>query len=634
MPIINNTYLRSYGTPSGLGLFFLNPSAISGNLQLISKSGIIGAGQCLSEVAPSDFSVNALGSPGQLVTLHSTLSFFNPSGLFEVAAQPTIELTVTSFAEAVVGDVPASVNPKTAVLNLFSVDNYPVILRNQEALSFSRFFLDQGHLLSISGGPTVHLLTLTGVDGTGPRIVNETPASGSSFNDPSTQVAFELKDLEITAINPSEVYLYINNVLVVSGGTALTTSGFGVTTFQNVSPSFYLFSFTPDPDFSLGSEVVISGTARDVVPPSGNISSLYYSYTVWDAGTLMATIEGLPDTLSPYISFSEPTNLEADVSVTSNIQVDLVDDHTGLDFASVVMYLEDQLIVSGGVGVSPSLVTVSSTVISGGRGRSYTLNPVDNLSYSQVVNIEVLCQDLYTPAPNTFSGGISFTTVSNQHLAVSGLQVLGVSGYEDLFLQESLPATTTGTGFRTSFYNFLGTDISTTGSYISCNGQLVSGISFIPVISGFEYEVYFNLTPDFTTDCDLVFHAQQVPLVSGNEVFREFSTELLWGAEYCYDPATNFSYDTEVPIVIQVGDLGDLPSLGSLVSKFKTAPQAKNDLYAWIVGENTPQAFLEANMASNNPFFEYGKVMNVEVEATDFAGNKMVYTYSFTIEQG
>ena len=120
---------------------------------------------------------------------------------------------------------------------------------------------------------------------------------------------------------------------------------------------------------------------------------------------------------------------------------------------------------------------------------------------------------------------------------------------------------------------------------------------------------------------------------SGIAVARDFNTTLLWGAEFCYDPDTDFSFDTEVPVIVQASDMGDLPTADSLTYKFKTAPQPGANLSASVVGVDTPRASLIASLASINPFFEYGKEMELTVEAEDFSGNLLSYTWKFKIRE-
>lgn len=632
MPLVSTISFISKPTSTGTGFLFQRSESRVSSTYLISNSGIVTTGSLFLSDNSLEDEVTMLQSNNALsdfVYMQTIQDYITELDLNVLTQQ---ELTAMLYMELVVGDLPPSEIARKSYVNLVQEESHPRFLENLYLIDISRYHVGVGYLEQVIVPSSIYILSGTQSDATGPKIVNEVPASGTTFNNPNASISFELRDLELTNINPVTVQLYINGIQVVNSGNALSPSGFGLTTFQQVSPTFYLFNFTPSGAFTLGSFVTVSGEARDSLPPSGNLSIFNYSYKVWDQNILSAIITGLPDAQSPYLVHLEPDVLEAGVPIDSNIEIDIVDDHTGLDPNSVLITIEGDIIISGGLPIHP-LYNVTASSISGGKGMSYIIDPDDNFVFAQTVDVHVEAQDLFTLSPNILNYDYSFTTVDNNHLLASGLQVyVSGIGYVDMNVLDSFNSVDSGTDFKIKFYNFEDAGINTSGSYITCNGATVSGVIFVAVSGQTEYDVFFNLVPDYSTDADLIFHIQQLPLVSGNVVYKEFQAELLWGAEYCYNPDSNFSYDTQVPLVFMVSDLGDTPKTDILVTDFNTVPFPKNDLYAEIIGIDVPTTTISASLVSNNPFFEYGKTMNVTIELEDFAGNKLIYPYKFKIQ--
>lgn len=631
MSLTSTISLNSAPSITGTGLLFSHSQSRNFNTPLYSNSGILTTSNIfVNNSLLSDNLTLYTSTPG----IESTTNL-NSNGEYltrlNLVVLEDLEISSVAYAQAVVGNLFSTEIPRKSYLNLIATETYQKFLENIYLNGTSQYYSGVGYLESVVVPSSVHVLSGSASDGFGPMIFNESPISGSTYNNPSSSITFELKDQELTSINSVTVQLYINGTQVVNSGLPLSPSGFGLTTFTQVSPSFYLFTFIPSGSFSLGSVITISGEARDTLSPSGNLSLFNYSYMVWDYSGLGATITGLPDASIPYLLNLSPDNLETDVPIDSNIELSILDDHTGVDINTVLISIEGDTVISGGMSVN-SNYNITTSSISGGKGITYIIDPDDNFPFAQPIDVYVEAQDLYTPAPNNLVTSYTFITVDNSHLLASGLQIYTGSGYENMAISDTFTSTVTGTDFKIKFYNFDDTGISTTGSFISCNGQVISGVNIISASGLTEYDVFFNLIPDYTTDCDLTFHVQQIPLVSGNTVYKDFQAELLWGMEYCYNPSQNFSYSTEVPLVFMICDLGDTPKLDTFVTQFKTLPNPKNDLYAEITGISIPITTLSGYLSSNNPFFEYGKTISVLLELEDFAGNKLKYPYQFKIE--
>ena len=478
-------------------------------------------------------------------------------------------------------------------------------------------------------------LTVSGdlnlIDVLGPELFNLIPSSGSEFNDPSTTVSFDLIDTGGSDIVSSGVDIYVNGTQVIDAGIDVTPSGFGSTTFTAVSPTFYEFLFIPSGDFTLGSTVNISGVAFDSVTPSANVTNFSYDFQVWDLGDLAANISGAPDITAPSLLNLDPFSGEIEVPVDSNIYLEIVDEHTGVDFSTLRIFYRNALIVSGTTNVNTSLATATLTPISGGKSISVDIDPVINMNFSETVQIEVQASDLFD-TPNELDTSYLFITQTNSQLLASGLQIFQDAVYTDMDIDETY-VTTSSTMFVIDYLNTSGTPLNVSGgSNVQLNGVVIPS-SFVSVTgSNAHYQVFFDLEPDYEEEAILTFHVQQSGTVSGNIVSRDFNTRLLWGYEVCYDSSRPLPREQDFYTTIQVCDFADAPSLGSEIKEFSSELFRKNDLIATIYPKLAPAQDITAEYLSNNATFQPGKTMDLVLEASDFAGNELIFSWSFTIE--
>ena len=470
--------------------------------------------------------------------------------------------------------------------------------------------------------------SLEQIDIFGPRLINKYPIPDSIFNNPLTNISFTLTDQEHTTIVTSSIVMAINNIPVISGGINITPSGYGITTFIQQDAWTYDFSFTPVSGFDPDSLVIISGSAIDNYVPQ-NYGIFGYSFSVYTNTDLSATISGSPDSFPPYIQNLTPFNTQIEVLPYTDISFDIVDDHTGVDYESIQLSLNDILLWSGGYQFNADYANVS--IVSGVQKYSVTINPATDFDFATLVSGNIKASDRFTISPNVLDYSYIFTTVQNSHLLASGLQVYSNGSWVDMINSNSYYITQTGVDFRLNYLNLLGSGISITGSYITCNDIVISS-SILPVSSGSLYDVYFTLIPDYYHDVNLQFHLVQETNISGTEVYRDFFNTLLWGAEVCYDPDVNLSFDTKYPIVIQSSDLADWNTISTLDYSFTTIPLSNSNLSAEIIGLAYKNNDIYSTILSHNPYFEYGKTMNMQFAAEDYAGNKLVYNWEFVIQ--
>jgi hypothetical protein len=542
------------------------------------------------------------------------------------------EISDLTFNQIVGNVLPINNQTKLIQVPFLLEENFQSIILTKnlhQESSYSEYSTWLGQTYS---GIQILNLNLDQFDADGPDLINLIPLSGSTFNNPNTNVSFDIFDSEGSAVVSGSLWLYANNLLLISGGVIVCPPTSGVVAYTRITNSLYHVEWNPSFAFnSLTNPVVISGVVQDneIVP---NVSYFNYNFSVWYTSDLSAMITGIPDTTPPYLLNLNPLALQAQVPVTSNVEFEILDDHTGLEPNSVTIQLAGTTVVLSGTPINSSYAVTTINTISGGNGRLYSINPVNNFNFSDLIQLDVYATDRYTVAPNILDTSYYFYTQTNDHLVASGLQVNVEGNYLDFNISNSLPIVLTGTEFKITYNNVLNLGINTSGSSISCNGVTISGLNFVSVSGNNIYDVYFTLVPNFTTDCDLVFRVEQDTLVSGNIVFNEFLTEVLWGAQFCYDPDTKFAYESDIPVIAQATDMGFLSNLTSMSYKFSTVPHPGNSLYAQVIGIEDFGA-VSGSYVSNNPFFEYGKTMNLEFEVEDYAGNKLTYNWTFKIEE-
>lgn len=515
------------------------------------------------------------------------------------------------------------------------------------------------------------------IDDIGPSIINTFPASGTILNDPNSVLKFRIQDNATTNISGNSINIFIDNIPYVTSGVVVQSNTF----LSPISLREYEFEFTNPSGFNLGSTVTVSGSASDVL---GNSSNFLYSYRNWDEEDLIATINPTPDIEAPYLFSSSPNNLETNVNQNTNINFLLKDDHTGIDINSLIVNINDNNVISG-IQLNNNYATYDINYSNSNRELNIEIIPNDSLGFGQQVEVDISVSDLNN-IPNTFTTSFSFETEINSYLIVSGLNIFSNGNFvpfniNDLFNSES------PTDFYVDYINTSGTGIDINSSKVVKNGKIISS-DFIPISgSNSHYRVFFKANPDYEMRSLLNFYIQaqgdDLPLGSysdlkaeilpittdqvsdltakivpkvlfldliasiiGTEsaldlearytprtefVFRNFTKEFLWGYEVCYS-GTNLPYESKIQTQFSTQNQGCTTKKVAYTSSFLTGPFPNYDLLANIVPEGLNRYELSGYIESINPFFEYGKTMNMVLEVEDFQGNKLEYKWSFTIE--
>lgn len=546
------------------------------------------------------------------------------------------EIYNTAFLQSVIGSIPDHSNTNTNFVILQQLDKFNLFILDTQLYLNNISQDNYGHLYSTASGNLSGIGVLTQTDTFGPRLINLLPPSGSTYNNPLTNIGFRLYDQEHTTITGTSINFYINGTQVISGGLNVTPIGFGTTNFTQINPYTYDFIFLPVNAFSPDTLINISGSAIDLNNPINNSSIFNYNFRVWKTGELIGTIIGTADIEAPYLTNLFPPSLQYNVDVDTNISIDIIDDHTGVNKESIILKLEDTLIASGLQLYNQLEYPTTVTSISGGKGYRYLINPLYNLPFNNLINTYVYAEDLYTPNVNIMEDtSYAFFTYNNAYLSISGLELFDINTSTWISLDPSISyeIATSGMDLRIRFLNTSGTGIDTIQSNILYNDITITGTSITEIMSGYEYLVNFHILPDYKTDCDLLFHVVRSGLVNGVTIYNNYHNEILFGAEVCYNPEENFNYLTEIPILIRIADAADYPTLESKFYKFITTVQPKNDLYGAITGLPEVYGQVLGQYLSQNPFFEFGKVMELELTATDYAGNVLIYKWSFKIQE-
>lgn len=542
---------------------------------------------------------------------------------------PIVQSTgfISSEDPQVVGYTPIN-KTKSIVqsLALSVTETYPRFISNYPITSIQSSVGMIGVLQTVNSTP-VSGINITASDETGPYVINTQPASGSVFNDPSSPISFNLVDTQGSNVVSGSIFIYVNNLQLISGGLNVTPSLSGTTTFTQITPANFLISYTPNAGFSALSPVTVSGRAIDTAVPA-NSGILSYSYKVWSTRDLGGTITALPDTLSPYLTNLNPIQSQIDVLPGTNIQIGITDDHTGLNPASVSISVNDVTVVKSGTTINSIYALTTISGIDTGKGRFYNINPNVDFGYGEVVSVKVSGSDNFTP-PNNLYFTYYFTTYGNANLQVSGIQIFENGLWKNFQVSKSYLTVPTGTHFRASLINTQNLGVSTY-STISCNMEVISGLTFTTVNSG-RLDVEFSLVPNYYSDCHLNFHVEQVASVSGNVLSADVPYRILWGASYCYDPDLKLTYDKQVDNFVVVKDFGEYPTTSFVNYTFQATPQPTSFLSSSITAMPMIKYDL-AGFIKNDTAFERGKTMNMRLIAKDLAGNELDYKWSFKIE--
>lgn len=458
--------------------------------------------------------------------------------------------------------------------------------------------------------------TITSEDQTGPYFADLVPGSGTFFNNPNTNVTVYFRD-DGSAINQGSINLWIDSQQVVSSGVTVTGVLWPNIQKTIVSPGNTRFILDRSSDFALGATVTISGSASDT---ETNSFVDAYTFRVWDYTSLPATLTSSADADAPAITLVSPLDSATNVSPNTDIVWSVIDAATGVDPASVRLYLNGILRVNAASSVISG--TLSSTGNSS-SGFTYTYNPSEAFGLGQLVSGTLEASDV---SGNANSVPFSFTTTATDTLFI-----------QNFFLSTGASVSlTSDTNIEVDVVDSV-YGINTSGTYLTINGSLPSGLTTSGISGGIRFSVPAQPLINFRTDLQILVHAENLfpgsyPVVKEQVFSLRAGYKVDW---YNRDPEafeTTFPYITNIPVLVDVYNFAKKGAQGSLFYRFLTEDQPRADLPATITS-NIVTADLPAAVVSDNPFFEYGKTIVLEIEADDLEGNQLRFTHVFTIEQ-
>jgi hypothetical protein len=345
---------------------------------------------------------------------------------------------------------------------------------------------------------------------------------------------------------------------------------------------------------------------------------------------LWATVSGGSDLTPPTITPTEPASSATQVSASTDILFSLTDDASGVDPASVRLIINGSTRIRNDVAPDGTFSRVSNT----SNGFDYTYDPTGLFNFGEIVSGTIQASDF---VGNPSSLDYEFRIESSDTLAIENF-FLG--------LDQSI-LVTTGTLASVEVNDGIFGVVSGT-TYLTLNGAVPSGLvttysNEIAVsgtaTSGIVFELPLDPLINFREDLVIFVHAenefpgnfpvvreQQFTLRPGYDVNWPNKTEDELGG-----PETIFPYITNIQVLTGIKNFAK--NFGEAAAFFRVLieNEHKADLGATLIS-NIKTADLSAVAESNNPFFEYGKTMVLEIAADDLAGNQFRLTHTFEIE--
>jgi len=660
--------------PSGVGFNDLNPvTPVDGNLMLymrkedpVSVLTVVQTARFtqLDSQQLRSFEMNlAPDSLGMLFiaqvlfrqrgeTVHSLRYKRDPQFLPNIP--PELEFpneTVTfTLEEQVFNTVTQNVREDTSFASFF-FDEVQLWLVGDSAISGSNMLVDDisltvsnpgDHLLptdSFAHINTTHPtasgfpFTISGSDGiiqtdeTGPFFDETSPASGTSFNDPASQVEFHIKD-DGSSLDQGTINIFIDSLQVITAGVTITGTTWPVASKTVLTPSNIEYIFTRGEPFPQQSVVVVSGAMADFASPA-NLTDAEYSFTVLGSGSMAGTISGSPDADAPVITAVDPAPGATQISPDTAIVWTTTDNAAGVDPSTIKLFL------NGGTRVDGVTVTDGSL--------------------SRVANASLGFNDTYTPdEPFEFGTTVTGVIEADDNVGNSALLAYEFTITPDdtleitnFFLSENESTLlTSGTELSVCVEDFThGVNVS--GTFLTINGTtpagLMTAVSGTPSSGTGPAKVTFSVLMEplvnFREDLTVFVHAENnfpgdFPVIEektfvlrpGYDVDWPNKTEDAEGG-----PEEVFPLITNIQVLTDIKNFAKNFGEGSAFFRFLTENQQTADLGASIEA-NIKVADLSATLTSLNPFFVYGKTMTLEIEADDLEGNQLSLIHIFTIE--
>jgi phage tail-like protein len=227
-----------------------------------------------------------------------------------------------------------------------------------------------------------------------PFLQNRAPAPSAPNVPINSNVTLEVVDVGY-GVDVSSVVIRVNGVLAWTGD--FQQPGFAVT--KSVVSGGFRYIINPDVDFGEGSSPVIAVQAADLAPAPNSLNTSY-SFECVNA--------------LPYLQAQNPAPNEHDVLPTADIFLEVMDDDSGVDPATVVIKIAGTTCWQFDAEQGP--FNVAKTEIGGGKGFHFAISPLGLLPDNAPVLVEVYAAD-FAVVPNVLDTSYTFyTTVAENAL--------------------------------------------------------------------------------------------------------------------------------------------------------------------------------------------------------------------------
>lgn len=227
-----------------------------------------------------------------------------------------------------------------------------------------------------------------------PYIDDQYPAAAPPWvpNPPSTNVQVDIHDAD-DGVNLSTVRVYIEGALAYRGDTDSFVAPYnGPSSARITQPLGYRITIDPTAPFASYQVVDVRVYAEDLAVITNILDTLYQFR--------------IADTSIPYLDNVVPASSDTDVARNTNITLEILDDDSDVDEASVVITVAG-VIAWQSQTAQPGFAVTATHLPTGWR---YVINPNTDFTSWQTVIVEVYATDFEAP-PNVLDTSYQFRTM-------------------------------------------------------------------------------------------------------------------------------------------------------------------------------------------------------------------------------
>lgn len=442
-----------------------------------------------------------------------------------------------------------------------------------------------------------------------PYLYGESPTPFFGGIPADTDISFYIKD-DLSGVDLSSVFVYINDIVVVRNGTAV-----GSSISISSSPGGYYFKYTSVSLFSYGSRVSVRVVADDLYSFAVNSLDYTYFFDIVGDGTLRI------ENFYPEVGVTwDPENID--------ISVDVIDEVYDVSESGLYLSINGQQVPAytttlyGNINLYTTFSGIST--ISGSVLEGVSLTNASMLGVS-VVGSSVFGGSLYSGYFNGVGsfGGLEYPFCTS----LSGVPVYG--GVSSGALASGVLNTTLVSG------------VNWDGSYVSStitNVELVEVYSSAVTSSGTVISGSVGRRLGYHPDNDFNYSGVISVLVHGENAScaAPVTVEKVYQLFHGYNVKVydrEFNHSSRVNVFVGALNTESFTNELSYGYYFTTIDQPYNDVNASITGI-APWVELGADINPQAPVHRYGETVEVEVYVEDVEGNALgPYTFTYTIEE-